>query len=285
MTTSTGTPATSRPRPDAEIARSWLLVNATKTDSFDAAARSRADQIVLDIEDAVDPKAKPEARDGVVKWLSEGGSAWVRINDRSTDFWSDDVDALVGLPGLLGVMLAKTEAAEHVTETFDRLHGAKPVLALVESALGIEIAPSIASARGAFRLAFGSGDYRRDTGTSADDMAMSYPRSRLVIASRIGNLPGPIDGPTVGSSHGVLREQSTIAVNLGLTGKLCLDTDQLPVINEVISPTPSDTAWARDFLADFEARGRVIRDGSDLPRLGRAQKIERLATAFGVQPS
>ena len=41
----------------------------------------------------------------------------------------------------------------------------------------------------------------------------------------------------------------------------------------------------QDFLADFEGRGRVIRDGSDLPRLGRAQKIVKLATAFGVQPA
>ncbi|ARC57666.1 Citrate lyase subunit beta-like protein [Frondihabitans sp. 762G35] len=285
MTETTATPTSDRQRPDPEIARSWLLVNATQTDRFDAAARSRADQIVLDIEDAVDPKAKPEARQGVVDWLEKGGRAWVRINDHSTPFWSDDVDALRGLPGLLGVMLAKTEAGEHVTETYDRLGSSVPVLALVESALGIELAPSIASARGAFRLAFGSGDYRRDTGTSADDMAMSYPRSRLVIASRIGDLPGPIDGPTVGSSHPVLREQAGIAVALGLTGKLCLDVEQLPVINEVISPTPSDTAWARDFLADFEGRGRIIRDGSDLPRLGRAQKIDRLARAFGVQPS
>ena len=74
-----------------------------------------------------------------------------------------------------------------------------------------------------------------------------------------------------------------MAVSLGLTGKLCLDTEQLPVINEVISPTPTDVAWAQDFLDDFEARGRVIRDGSDLPRLGRAQKIQRLAQAFGVE--
>ena len=48
---------------------------------------------------------------------------------------------------LAGVMLAKTEAAEHVTETFDRLGGSTPVLALVESALGIEEAVSIARAR------------------------------------------------------------------------------------------------------------------------------------------
>jgi citrate lyase subunit beta/citryl-CoA lyase len=269
---------------DASIARSWLLVSGTRTDTFAAAQGSRADQIIFDIEDAVDPALKPKARADVISWLEGGGEGWVRINDHTTPFWSDDVDALKGQSGLLGVMLAKAESAEHVSETFDRLGGRTPVLALIESALGIEEARSIAQARGVFRLAFGSGDYRRDTGTSMDDLAMAYPRSRLVVASRIGNLPGPIDGPTVGSSHPVLREQSAVAVALGLTGKLCLDLDQLPVINEVISPTKSDVTWARDFLADFEARGRVIRDGSDLPRLGRAQKIDKLATAFGVTP-
>jgi citrate lyase subunit beta / citryl-CoA lyase len=269
---------------DPGIARSWLLVNGARTELFDEAHESRADQIVLDIEDAVDPARKPEARSSVAQWLSGGKKAWVRINDRSTEFWADDVAELAELPGLAGVMLAKTEAAEHVTETFDRLGGATPVLALVESALGIEEVVRIASARGAFRLAFGSGDYRRDTGTSADDLAMAYPRSRLVVASRVGGLPGPIDGPTVSTSHPVLREQTAVTVSLGLTGKLCLQMDQLPVINEVISPAPSDVAWARDFLADFDARGQVIRDGSDLPRLGRARKIEKLATAFGVQP-
>jgi citrate lyase subunit beta/citryl-CoA lyase len=181
-------------------------------------------------------------------------------------------------------MLAKTEAGEQVVDTFKLLDEGKPVLALVESALGIEDARQIAEARGAFRLAFGSGDYRRDTGTSADETAMSYPRSRLVVASRVGRLPGPIDGPTVGTSYPVLREKSEITVALGMTGKLCLDLDQTPIINEVISPTRSDVTWARDFMADFDARGRVIRDGSDLPRLGRAEKINKLAIAFGVEP-
>ncbi|CAN5604220.1 CoA ester lyase [soil metagenome] len=269
----------------AEISRSWLLVAATRPETFDSAEKSRSDQIILDIEDAVDPRLKDQARSDVVDWLAGGGSGWVRINDRTSDFWSDDVDALAGVDGLRGVMLAKAESPAHVTETFDRLKGTTPVIALVESALGIEEAANIARARGAYRLAFGSGDYRRDTGTAADDMAMAYPRSRLVIASRVGNLPGPIDGPTVGTNHPVLREQGEVAVALGMTGKLCLDVDQLPIINEVISPTRSDVAWARDFLADFEARGRVIRDGSDLPRLGRAEKIDKLARAFGVEPN
>ncbi|WP_242658441.1 HpcH/HpaI aldolase/citrate lyase family protein [Klenkia brasiliensis] len=273
---------------EADISRSWLLVNGARDHAeFDAALASRADQVILDIEDAVDPQAKPTARASVVEYLSteRDRQAWVRINDHSTPFWADDVAALAGLPGLAGVMLAKTEDGSHVTETYDRLGGATRVLALVESALGIEEAVHIAKARGAFRLAFGSGDYRRDTGTAADDLAMAYPRSRLVVASRVGGLPGPIDGPTVGSSHGVLRDATEVTVSLGLTGKLCLVIDQLPVINEVISPTPSDVAWATDFLADFDARGQVIRDGSDLPRLGRARKIMNLATAFGVEPA
>ena len=269
---------------EASISRSWLLVNAAHAETFAGAAASQADQVVLDIEDAVDPGSKPAARAAVADWLGSA-SAWVRINDRTTPFWSHDVDRLQGLPGLAGVVLAKTESAEQVSETFDRLGGATPVIALIESALGIEEAPAIARARGTFRLAFGSGDYRRDTGASADDLAMAYPRSRLVVASRIGGLPGPIDGPTVGTSHPVLREQSAVTVSLGLTGKLCLHAEQTAVVNEAISPTGSDVDWAHRFLADFDARGQVVRDGSDLPRLGRAQKIVALATAFDVKPT
>lgn len=273
------------PRPTApEISRSWLLVAGGRPEAFDSAASSRADQIILDIEDAVDPSRKDAARADVVSWLGAGGSAWVRINDRSTEFWDRDVAGLRDVPGLAGVVLAKTESAQEVTETFDRLGGSVPVVPLVESALGIEEAVNIARARGAFRLAFGSGDYRRDTGTSADDLAMAYPRSRLVVASRVGGLPGPIDGPTVSSSYPILREQSEVAVALGMTGRLCLHAEQLPVVNEVVSPTPSDVTWARDFLEDFAARGSVVRDGSDLPRLGRAQKIDALARAFGILP-
>lgn len=67
-----------------------------------------------------------------------------------------------------------------------------------------------------------------------------------------------------------------------MTGRLCLSIDQLEVVNEAISPTLSDVAWAEEFLVEFAARGNVVRDGSDLPRLGRAQKIWSLAVAFGI---
>ena len=59
----------------AEIARSWLLVNAMITELFDQSAVSRADAIILDIEDAVDPSQKNQARGNVIDWLSGGGKA------------------------------------------------------------------------------------------------------------------------------------------------------------------------------------------------------------------
>ena len=92
----------------AEISRSWLLVNGSHSEEFDAAAATKADQIVLDIEDAVDPSQKAQSRAAVAKWL-ETKQAWVRINDYTTDFWRQDLDGLKGVSGLKGVMLAKTE--------------------------------------------------------------------------------------------------------------------------------------------------------------------------------
>lgn len=265
-----------------EISRTWLLISARRTDDFEQASRSRADQIILDLEDAVDPSHKDTARHDVATWLQSGHRAWVRINDRSTAHWAQDVDRLHDVPGLQGVILAKTETQDEVSETHARLGGNVPVIPLIESAVGIENAATIASAHGAFRLAFGSGDYRRDTGASADELAMAYPRSRLVVASRVGRLPGPIDGPSVSPSHPLVREQSESALALGMTGRLCLNIPQVSVVNEAMSPAQSDIAWATEFLNSFSARGGIIQDGSDLPRLSRAQKILALAQAFAL---
>src|SRR6266576_4498905 len=81
-------------RIDPVLARSWLLVNGTHADRFQAAAHSRADIVVLDIEDAVAPKDKAAARDNVVRWLGAGNSDWVRVNGFGTPWWADDLKAL-----------------------------------------------------------------------------------------------------------------------------------------------------------------------------------------------
>ena len=268
-------------RVSPDVARSWLLLSAGRLDAA-AVAGSAADAVVIDLEDAIDVSRKEVERERVARFLESGGQAWVRVNDRTSAFWAGDVDRLRGLPGLLGVVLAKTEEAAHVTETAERLGGTTPVVALIESALGIENAALIARAAGAFRLAFGSGDYRRDTGVANSEAALAYPRSRLVVASRVGGLPGPIDGPSVLDGAPIVTEQSRSAAALGLSGRLCLRETQVGIVNEVMAPSAEDVSWAAGFLDEFEEAGRVVRDGSDLPRLGRAEKILSLDRAFSA---
>lgn len=283
MTLQLDTPSRSGFRVPADVARTWLLISAARLDAV-AVSGSRADAVVIDLEDAVDASRKDVERERVARFLETGGEAWVRINDRTTAFWARDIDRLRGLPGLLGVVLAKTEEAAHVAETSARLGGGAPVVALIESALGIENAAAIARAAGVFRLAFGSGDYRRDTGVAGTDLALAYPRSRLVVASRVGGLPGPIDGPSVVDGAPIVTEQSRTASALGLTGRLCLREAQVGIVNEVMAPSAEEVSWASDFLREFDTSGRIVRDGSDLPRLGRAERILQLDRAFSPAP-
>lgn len=158
-------------RIDPVLARSWLLVNGTHPDRFQSAVDSRADIVVFDIEDAVAPKDKNAARDNVVSWLRAGNVDWVRINGFGTPWWADDLTALAGTP-VGGVMLAMVESVDHVTETAKRLPDV-PIVALVETARGLERITEIAATKGTFRLAFGIGDFRRDTGFGEDPATLA----------------------------------------------------------------------------------------------------------------
>src|SRR6201988_4293314 len=181
VTTTSPDPADVGSRIDPVLARSWLLVNGAHDDKFEAAIRSRADIVVLDIEDAVAPKDKSAARDNVVSWLAAGNSDWVRVNGFGTPWWADDLTTL-SATSIGGVMLAMVESVDHVTETAQRLPNV-PIVALVETARGLERITEIAAAKGTFRLAFGIGDFRRDTGFGGDPGTPPYPRSRLPIAA------------------------------------------------------------------------------------------------------
>lgn len=270
-------------RIDPVLARSWLLVNGAQFDKFTPAARSRADIVVLDIEDAVAPSGKAAARDNVRRWLDGGNSDWVRINGFGTPFWADDLAMLSG-SSVGGVMLAMVESVDHVTETARLLPGV-PIVALVETARGLERITEIASAKGTFRLAFGIGDFRRDTGFGENPMTLAYARSRFTIAAKAAHLPGAVDGPTVGSSALKLSEATAVSAEFGMTGKICLTPDQCPTVNEGLSPSQEEISWAREFFAEFERDGGEIRNGSDLPRIARANKIMELARAYGIEVS
>ena len=264
-----------------ELARSWLLVNASQPDRFAKAVASQADVVLLDIEDGVAPDNKDQARANVVKFLGEGHHAWARINGFGTPWWAEDCRALAEVDGLDGVMLAMVESHEHIERTAALLPGVK-IVALVETARGVENLTSIARTRGLFRLGFGLGDFRRDTGFADDPTVLAYTRSQFTIAARSAGLPGAIDGPAVGALGVALADAAGVTSQFGMTGKICLMPEQCPTVNEILAPSVADMSWALDFLKEFKAEGGTIRNGSDLPRLARAQKILKLAESFGL---
>ncbi len=151
-------------------------------DRFAPAAHSRADIVVLDIEDAVAPKGKDRARDNVKRWFADGNTDWVRVNGFGTRWWADDLDMLSGT-SVGGVMLAMVESVDHVIETAKRLPDV-PIVALVETARGLERITETAATKGTFRLAFGIGDFRRDTGFGGNPATLAYARSRFTIADQ-----------------------------------------------------------------------------------------------------
>lgn len=269
----------------ARLSRSWLFVNASKPELFASGQTSDADSIIFDLEAAVPDDQKDTARANVVSALEDGMVGWVRVNNTWTHHWEEDLDALSGLPGLRGIMLPNTEEPEQVTLTSIRAGVGMPILALIETALGLENATRIASAAGTFRLAFGVNDFRKDTGIGSDPVALAYARSRLVIASRVGGLAGAIDGPSSpGAGKSTVSSDCAWTMKMGMTGKLVLSEAQVPYVNEGLAPSEEDRAWAREMLKEAE-HADGITDGSYLPRMARAKKIASLADSYGLWKS
>ncbi|OYO21927.1 CoA ester lyase [Enemella dayhoffiae] len=281
--TDTTTKTTAETRIGPELARSWLLVNASQPDRFAPATDSAADVVLLDIEDAVAPKHKLTARQNALDFFDAGGQAWVRVNGFGTEWWETDLRELARREGVRGIMLAMVDSPEHVIRTAG-LFGGRPIVALVETARGVQHLPEIAATRGTFRIAFGLGDFRRDTGFGDDPLALAYARSQFTIAARAAGLPGAIDGPAVGALGVKLADSAAITNQFGMTGKICLMPEQCATVNEILSPSLEDMSWALDFLTEFDADGGEIRNGSDLPRLARARKVLDLAQAYGLKP-
>lgn len=269
----------------ARLSRSWLFVNASNPELFASGQTSDADSIIFDLEAAVPDDQKDTARANVVSALENGMVGWVRVNNTWTHHWEEDLDALSGLPGLRGIMLPNTEEPEQVTLTSIRAGVGMPILALIETALGMENATRIASAAGTFRLAFGVNDFRKDTGIGDDPVALAYARSRLVIASRVGGLAGAIDGPSSpGAGKSTVSSDCAWTMKMGMTGKLVLSEAQVPYVNEGLAPSEEDRAWAREMLEEAE-HADGITDGSYLPPMARAKKIASLADSYGLWKS
>jgi citrate lyase beta subunit len=258
-------------------ARSWLFVPGDRPDRFDKAMRSGADQVIVDLEDAVAPDRKPRARGHVVELLARR-HAYVRINGADTEWFAADLAALVGCPGLRGVVVPKTDTVADVARVAGVVRAGVAVVALIETALGVCNAECIAAAEGTARLAFGNLDFSLDTDTERDSETLCYARSRLVVASRAARIAAPLDGvSTELDDPGAIARDARSGRGLGFGGKLCIHSRQVAVVNTAYSYGADQIAWARRVVeASGASGGAAVRvDGQmiDKPRLSLARRI------------
>ena len=122
-----------------------------------------------------------------------------------------------------------------------------PIVCLVETAVGVSRVEDIAPH--AARLAFGALDLAADLACAPTNQALHYARSRIILASRLGDLPAPLDGVTANFRDlEAVEEDSWQAVQLGFGGKLCIHPSQVKPVKGQFALTPEDIAWAKQVL-------------------------------------
>ncbi|MER5438459.1 CoA ester lyase [Streptomyces sp. NPDC002790] len=250
--------------------RSWLYVPATRPDLLDKAMRGEADAVVLDLEDAVPPDRKDEARAAAVQAVGETWPKplWLRINQVTLPYGQADLAVLAGAP-VQGLRLAKCESAEEI-ETVLR-HVDAPLHLLFETALGVEHAFELALAapQVAF-LSLGEADLGADLRVRGD-AALDWARARIVNAARAAGLTGPVQSVwTDVTDVAGLAASTQRALDQGFFGRSVVHPKQVPVVNAVFTPRPEEVDDARRLVdslrqaqesgsaAWLDDRGRLI---------------------------
>jgi len=237
--------------------RSYLYVPGNDPRRIEKALASEADAVVLDLEDAVAPSRKEEARETVAAFLGseQERPVFVRINVPGSKLAEDDVEAVAG-PHLAGLRLPKCESAEavrRIAERVENLGCEAGIQCLIESALGVELAFDIARAHQKVAvLSLGEADLAADLGVR-DEAGLLYARSRVVVASRAAGLPGPVQSvyTNVRDAEG-LRRSTEEGKNMGFVGRSAIHPAQISAINEVFTPTEDEIAEAKDLLERLE---------------------------------
>ncbi|MFI6866069.1 HpcH/HpaI aldolase/citrate lyase family protein [Nocardia sp. NPDC050406] len=250
--------------------RSALYVPGNRPDLFDKALAGPADVILLDLEDAVPVRDKDSARAEVVAWLRSVPATrriWVRVNPGETG--AADLRA-VAATAVEAVCLAKTESAQQVRAASALLAegearpGTIRICPLLESAAALYAAREIASAPRVLRLQLGEADLRAELGItpSPDDRELLALRGQVVLASAAAGIAPPL-GPASTDFRDLdaLRESTRALQRSGFRGRSCVHPAQVPVVNEVCTPSANEVARARALVARFEAAaGGVLLD-------------------------
>lgn len=261
-------------------ARSYLFLPGNRCERIAKALASGADAVIVDLEDAVPPAEKDAARATVLASLDAAHPVWLRINGAQTP-WFDADRALCVHAGIAGIVLPKAESPEPIAALHKDF--ARPVLPIIESALGLARLTGIAEAKGTQRIVFGSIDLRLDLGIPGDEPVLDPYRMQLVLASRLAGLPAPVDGVTTSfSDPGLVEADTRRSASLGFTAKLCIHPKQIAPVHRGFGPSEKDIAWARRVIAaDTAAAGNAVAlDGQmvDRPVVDRARTILEQAT-------
>jgi len=262
-------------RTNGTLPRSYLFVPGSRPDRFAKALAAGAHAVIIDLEDAVSPAEKDNARAAVAAALPLAQPVLVRINAAGTPWYGDDV-RMCRHAGVAGIVLPKAEDAMVIDRIAADVGERAAILPLIETARGLWHASSIAHARGVTRLLFGSIDFQLDLGLRDEELV--HYRSQLVLVSRVADLPAPVDGVTTAIDDAdALARDVMRARTLGFGGKLCIHPKQVDFVNAAFLPAAEEIAWAeRIVAATAEAPGAAVAvDGKmvDRPVLLRARDI------------
>lgn len=250
-----------------------LFVPGDRPERFAKAAATPAEVVVVDLEDAVAPAAKDDARRNVAQHLRDGGSVVVRVSGSGTVWFDEDaaLAAELGCP----VMLAKAESADQVADLARRLGPGAAIVPLVETARGVLDAAAVCAAPGVVRPALGTVDLAAQLGIDhADRQALLATRQQLVLAAAAAGVAPPVDGVTTAlTDDALLREDVVHARSLGFTGKLCLHPRQVDVVRRGFAVGEDEIAWAERVLGLQASAGTVDGQFVDKPVLDRARAV------------
>jgi citrate lyase subunit beta/citryl-CoA lyase len=245
-------------------ARTFLFVPASRPGRFAKALESGAGCVIVDLEDAVAPEEKAEARRELAERLTgftreQLDRTLVRINASGSRWYEDDVGLMREWTarGLAGVMLPKAEAPAVLLALAGALAPGAQVVPLVESLAGLDAVDLLARAPQVARLAFGHLDFQLDLGMrcGADEAELAPVRFALVAASRRAQIAAPIDGVTVDTKDPArTAADAARARAFGFGGKLCIHPSQVAVVEEILAPSAQELDWARRVVAEAEAR-------------------------------
>ncbi|HYH72818.1 MAG TPA: CoA ester lyase [Nocardioides sp.] len=246
---------------DRSLARSALYVPGDAPDKLARALERGADELIVDLEDAVPPARKDDARRTVRTWLHDlpvlgGVGVWVRVNPGARR--EADVRAVAGAPALTGLVVAKAETPAELHE-LDRLlsdlGSTAGLVPLLESAAAVFNARELAACARVRRLQVGEADLRADTGITPgpDEHELLHVRSQVVLASAAAGIAPPIAPVSTNVRDlDAFRSSTEAMARLGFVGRACIHPDQVAVANEVFTPTSEAVAAARELVARFE---------------------------------